>query len=317
MFMAKRGDSKQEGLEAPSEIILWSPSKEKEHHFIEEGQTTTSFGFGEALSYTATRSEGTSLGASIVADRGVANHKRRSWGLLLVPCLVFSNVLIALSWDVEQRLCSWDGDPTTSGSITLDGAEYDLYRFDHEDLDLGGRFYSEDGECGLSDWTIRTADEIDLWVRTSGYSAYDACSLEGDSKCDDAVVQEGTTWIPMERCRTHCLVRNLGPVDGYFAFDDGGWFDDGSFLVAVEPSIEISDFEVEVRPYEPILILFFSIFLTPTTLWFVNRWVKTSHQPNLLPGAIVFAKNVLKVGILHGLSLTCLYLLGEYFFSIY
>ena len=315
--MAKRGDSKQEGLEAPSEIILWSPSKEKEPHIIEEGQTTTSIGSDEALVYTAIRSEGASLGASIDADQDVANHKRRSWGLLLVPCLVLSNVLIALSWDVEQRLCSWDGDPTPSGSITLDSAEYDLYRFDHEDFDLGGRFYSEDGGCGLSDWTIRTADEIDLWVRTSGYSAYDACSLEGDSKCDDAVVQEGTTWIPMERCRTHCLVRNLGPVNGYFAFDDGGLFDGGSFLVAVEPSIEISDFEVEIRPYMPILILFFSIFLTPTTLWFVNRWVKTSHQPNLLPGAIVFAKNVLKVGILHGLSLTCLYLLGEYFFSTY
>lgn len=314
--MAKRGDSKQEGLEAPSEIIVWSPSKEKEPHIIEEGQTTPSIGSGEALLYTATRSEGASLGASIDADQGIANHKRRSWGLLLVPCLVLSNVLIALSWDVEQRLCSWDGDPTSSGSITLDGAEYDLYRFDHEDFDLGGRFYSEDGECGLSDWTIRTANEIDLYVRTSGYSAYDACSLEGDSRCDDAVVQEGTTWIPMERCRTDCLVRNLGPVDGYFAFDAAGWFDDGSFLVAVEPSIEIFDFEVEVRPYEPILILFFSIFLTPTALWLVNRWVKTSHQPNLRPGAMV-AKNVLKVGILHGLSLTCLYYLGEYLSSIY
>jgi len=315
--MAKRGGPKQEGLEAPSEIIVWNPSKEKEPHIIEDGQTTPSIGSGEALLYTATRSEGASLGASIDADQGMANHKRRFWGLLLVPCLVFSNVLIALSWDVEQRLCSWDGDPTPSGSITLDGAEYDLYRFDHEDLDLGGRFYSEDGGCGLSDWTIRTANEIDLFVRTSGYSAYDACSLEGDSKCNDAVVQEGTTWIPMERCRTHCLVRNLGPVDGYFAFDDGGLFEDGSFLVAVEPSLVISDFEVEVRPYEPILILFFSIFLTPTALWLVNRWVKTSHQPNLPPGAIVFAKNVLKVGILHGLSLTCLYLLGEYLFSIF
>ena len=306
--MAKRGGPKQEGLEAPSEIIVWGPSKEKEPHIIGEGQTTTSIGSGEALLYTATRSEDASLGASIDADQGVNNHKHRFWGLLLVPCLVFSNVLIALSWDAEQRLCSWDGDPTPSGSITLDGAEYDLYRFDHEDLDLGGRFYSEDGECGLSDWTIRTANEIDLYVRTSGYSAYDACSLEGDSRCDDAVVQEGTTWIPMERCRTDCLVRNLGPVDGYFAFDAAGWFDDGSFLVAVEPSIEISDFEVEIRPYEPILALFFSIFLTPTALWIVNRWAKTSHQPNLRPGAMV-AKNVLKVGILHGLSLTCLILL--------
>ena len=304
--MAKGGDSEREKLEVPTEILVWTPSNEKEPSIVEEDLTTTSLGSEEA-----------SLGTTTDSDEREVNHKRLFWSFLLIPCLVFSNLLIAINWDTEEIMCYSDGDPKAPDSITLDGAEYDLYRFDHEDLDLGGRFYSEDGECGLSDWTIRTANEIDLYVRTSGYSAYDACSLEGDSQCDDAVVQEGTKWIPMERCRTHCLVRNLGPVDGYFAFDDGGLFEDGSFLVAVEPSLVISDFEVEVRPYEPILILFFSIFLTPTALWLVNRWVKTSHQPNLPPGAIVFAKNVLKVGILHGLSLTCLYLLGEYLFSIF
>lgn len=307
--MAKGGDSKREKLEAPSDIIVWSPSKEKEPPIVKEGLITASVGSGEPLLDTATRSEGASLGISIDADERGGHHKRRFWGLLLVPCLVFSNVLIALNWDTEHHLCSSDGDPTASGSITLDGAEYDLYRFDHDDLDSGGRFRAGDGECGLSDWNIRTADEIDLIVRTSGYSAYDACSLEGDNKCDDAVVQGGTTWIPMERCTTTCMMRSgLGPVNGYFAFDNGGWFGDGSFLVAVEPDIEIFYLEVDVRPYEPILALFFSIFLTPTALWIVNRWAKASHQPNLRPSAMV-AKNVLKVVILHGLSLTCLILL--------
>ncbi len=310
--MAKRGDSKQEELEALSEIIVWSPSKEKEPHIIEEGQTTTSIGSGEALLHTATRSEGASLGAGIDADQGVANHKRRFWGLLLVPCLVFSNVLIALNWDTEHHLCSSDGDPTASGSINLDGAEYDLYRFDHDDLVSGGRYSAGDGECGLSDWNIRSADEIDLVVRTSGYSAYDACSLEGDSKCDDAVFQGGTTWIPMERCTNGCYERSsLGSVNGYFAFEDGGWFDGGYFLVAVEPEIKIFELNVDVRPYDPLPVLLFSILLTPAALSIANSWTKTKHQPEVQAGTMVFAKNALKVVIMHGLSLTSLFLLGE------
>lgn len=245
------------------------------------------------------------------------NHKRRFSGLLLIPCLVFSNVLIALNWDTDEITCSSDGDLTASGSITLEGVEYDVYTFLYDDLDSGGSGKYGEGGCELSDWDIRTADHIDVEVRTSEYSAYDACSdnllpLVASSECDDAVVHEGTTWTPMERCNNACMTRNLGPVGGYVTFETGGWFGDGSFLIAVEPGIEITDFEVDARPYDGLLPpLVYSVFLTPVALWFVNRWAKTNRQPHLRPGAIVFGKNVLKVAVVHGLSFTSLILLDE------
>ncbi len=245
------------------------------------------------------------------------NHKRRFSGLLLIPCLVFSNVLIALNWDTDEITCSSDGDLTASGSITLEGVEYDVYTFLYDDLDSGGSGKYGEGGCELSDWDIRTADHIDVEVRTSEYSAYDACSdnllpLVASSECDDAVVHEGTTWTPMERCNNACMTRNLGPVGGYVTFETGGWFGDGSFLIAVEPGIEITDFEVDARPYDGLLPpLIYSVFLTPVALWFVNRWAKTNRQPHLRPGAIVFGKNVLKVAVVHGLSFTSLILLDE------
>ena len=240
------------------------------------------------------------------------NHKRRLGSLLLIPCLVFSNVVIALNWEDLETACFSYGDHITPGSITLDGAEYDLYTFGYDDLDSGNSFSAGGGECELSDWYIRAADEIDLIVRTSGYTAYDACSLEGDNECDDAVVQETTTWIPMERCTNHCVTRSArGPVNGYFAFDDGGWFGDGSFMLAVEPGIKLNNFQVSVGLYDDILSpLIFSIFLTPAALWFVNRWAKTNHQPHLRPSAVVFGKNVLKVAVVHGFSLICIALVG-------
>ena len=37
------------------------------------------------------------------------NQKRQFLGLLLVPFLVFSNVLIALKWNTEELTCSSDG----------------------------------------------------------------------------------------------------------------------------------------------------------------------------------------------------------------
>ena len=97
------------------------------------------------------------------------NHKRRFSGLLLIPCLVFSNVLIALNWDTDEITCSSDGDLTASGSITLEGVEYDVYTFSYDALDSGGNYRSGDGECELSDWDVRTADEIDLLIRIGGY----------------------------------------------------------------------------------------------------------------------------------------------------
>ena len=245
------------------------------------------------------------------------NHKRRFSGLLLIPCLVFSNVLIALNWDTDEITCSSDGDLTASGSITLEGVEYDVYTFLYDDLDSGGSGKYGEGGCELSDWDIRTADHIDVEVRTSEYSAYDACSdnllpLVASSECDDAVVHEGTTWTPMERCNNACMTRNLGPVGGYVTFETGGWFGDGSFLIAVEPGIEITDFEVDARPYDGLLPpLIYSVFLTPVALWFVNRWAKTNRQPHPRPSAIVFGKNVLKVAVVHGLSFTSLILLDE------
>ena len=245
------------------------------------------------------------------------NHKRRLGSLLLIPCLVFSNVLIALNWDTDEITCSSDGDLTASGSITLEGVEYDVYTFLYDDLDSGGSGKYGEGGCELSDWDIRTAGHIDVEVRTSEYSAYDACSdhpsyLEASDECDAAVVHEGTTWTPMERCNNACMTRNLGPVGGYVTFEDGGWFGDGSFLIAVEPGIEITDFEVDVRPYDDILSpLIYSVFLTPVALWFVNRWAKTNHQPHLRPSAVVLGKNVLKVGVVHGFSLICIALVSE------
>ena len=251
------------------------------------------------------------------AGEDEVSHKGHFFRLLLIPCLVFSNVLIALNWDTDEITCSSDGDLTASGLITLEGVEYDVYTFLYDDLDSGGSFKSGDGGCDLSDWDIRTADHIDVGIRTSEYSAYDACSdypsyLEASSECDDAVVHEGTTWRPMERCNNACMTRNLGPVGGYVTFEAGGWFGDGSFLIAVEPGIEITDFEVDVRPYDDILSpLVYSVFLTPVVLWFVNRWAKTNRQPHLRPGAMVLGKNVLKVAVVHGLSFISLILLDE------
>ena len=234
------------------------------------------------------------------------NRKHRFLGLLLIPFLVFSNAVLAVSWEVQENTCSLDESHTASGSITLDGVEYDLYSFGYDDLEADSQ-YEEEG-CRLTDFTIRTADEIDLLVRTSGYSVKDACSLEGDSRCDGAIVQGGTRWIPMGY-ESHR--ESLFLVKGYLAFDDGGWFGDGSFLLAVEPVVEVTDFEVDVRPYEPYLALFLSILTTPAVLWFVNRWAKTNHQPHLQSGAMVLVSNVLKVGVVHGFSLTCLILLGD------
>ena len=236
------------------------------------------------------------------------NQKRQFWGFLLVPCLVFSNVLIALNWEIDDITCSSDGDFTASGSITLEGVEYDVYTFSYDALDSGGNYRSGDGECELSDWDVRTADEIDLLIRIGGYNARDACSLEGDSECDGAVDQDDTRWIPMG----YGSQRESLALAGYLAFDDGGWFGDGSFLAAVEPDIEITDFEVDIRPFDDILSpLVYSVFLTPVALWCVNRWAKTNRQPHPRPSAIVFGKNVLKVAVVHGLSFTSLILLDE------
>ena len=49
------------------------------------------------------------------------SHKGQFLRLLLIPCLVLSNVLIALNWDTDEITCSSDGDLTASGSITLEG----------------------------------------------------------------------------------------------------------------------------------------------------------------------------------------------------
>ncbi len=96
------------------------------------------------------------------------NRKHRFLGLLLIPFLVFSNAVLAVSWEVQENTCSLDESHTASGSITLYGVEYDLYSFGYDDLEADSQ-YEEEG-CTLTDFTIRTADEIDLLVRTSGYS---------------------------------------------------------------------------------------------------------------------------------------------------
>ena len=120
---------------------------------------------------------------------------------------------------MRMESCSSDGDLTASGLITLEGVEYDVYAFLYDDLDSGGSFKSGDGGCDLSDWDIRTADHIDVGIRTSEYSAYDACSdypsyLEASSECDDAVVHEEHDVEAHGALQQRCMTRNLGPVGG-------------------------------------------------------------------------------------------------------
>ena len=144
-LMPKGVDSKREKLEVPPEILVWTPSNEKEPPIIEEDLTTMSLGSEEA-----------SLDTTTDSDEREVNRKRLFWSFLLIPCLVFSNLLIAINWDTEEIMCYSDGDPKAPDSITLDGAEYDLYRFDHDDLVSGGRYRAGDGGCGLSEYSWST-----------------------------------------------------------------------------------------------------------------------------------------------------------------
>ena len=67
-FMAKGGDSEREKLEVPTEILVWTPSNEKEPSIVEEDLTTTSLGSEEA-----------SLGTTTDSDEREVNHKRLFW----------------------------------------------------------------------------------------------------------------------------------------------------------------------------------------------------------------------------------------------
>ena len=155
------------------------------------------------------------------------------------------------------------------------------------DLSTG---WPEDEDCELSDWFLNKADYVDLMVRTSEYEAENTCKATTNN-CDGAFLEHGNDWIPM-------VMRNAGNQDipdGYFAIEDGGLLGDAYFAVAVKPSVELSEFEARASSDPSVPQLIFSIVLTPTALFFANRWAVENDRPDLRAGAIAFAKIMFRV----------------------
>ena len=211
----------------------------------------------------------------------------------MIPCLVFSSVLIGLGSGIESIGCESYGRPTAFGSITLNGADYDLYTFHYEDLlndhDEWTQDNPQDNHCELSDWFLNKADYVDLMVRTSEYEAENTCKATTNN-CDGAFFEHGNDWIPMEK-----RFGSNGMPDGYFAFEDGGLLGDAYFAVAVKPSVEISEFEARAWDDPSVPQLIFSIVLTPAALFFANRWAVANDRPDVRTGAVAFAKIVFRV----------------------
>ena len=307
--MAKGGKSKPEKVEAPPEILVWSPSEEQEPPLVEEQQTApspvtkktrrdTKVPSEEAPQNTKAAPEEASLDTSNDFEKNEVNHNDRFLGFLLIPCLIFSSVLIGLGSDFESIGCELRDRHTSSGTITLDGGDYDLYTFHYEDLENEDE-WEEGDHCELSDWNIHHADEIELMVRTNQYNAHTSCSIDGND-CDGSIFEYGNDWIPMEER----YGSNEMP-DGYFAFEDGGWLDNGYFAVAVKPSVELSEFEARATSGPSVPQLIFSIVLTPAALFFANRWAVANDRPDLRAGAIAFAKITIKVSLVFGFLFIC------------
>ena len=299
--MAKGGTSKPEKAEAPPEILVWSPSEEQEPPLAEEQPTApapvskkprrnTKDVSEEAPQNTKALPEEADWDTITVVEKNEVNPNDQFWGFLLIPCLVFSSVLIGLGSDFESIGCEHRGRHIAFGSITLNGADYDLYTYHYEDLEKVSTGWHEDEDCELSDWFLSKADYVDLMVRTSEYEAENTCKATINN-CDGAFFEHGNDWIPM-------VMRNAANQDvpdGYFAIEDGGLLGDAYFAVAVKPSVELSEFEARASSDSSVPQLILSIVLTPAALFFANRWAVANDRPDVQTGAIAFAKIVLRV----------------------
>ena len=313
--MAKGGASKPEKAEAPPEILVWSPSEEQEPPLAEEQPTApapvskkprrnTKDVSEEAPQNTKALPEEADSDTNTDVDKNEVNHNDQFWGFLLIPCLVFSSVLIGLGSGIESIGCESYVRPTAIGTITLDGADYDLYTFHYEDLlndhDDWTQDNPQDNHCELSDWFLNKADYVDLMVRTNEYEAENTCKATTNN-CDGAFFEHGNDWIPM-------VMRNAANQDipdGYFAIEDGGLLGDAYFAVAVKPSVELSEFEARAWDDPSVPQLIFSIVLTPAALFFANRWAVENDRPDIRAGAIAFAKTTLKTALVFGFLFTC------------
>lgn|GEM_PF-3809787 len=277
-------------MEAPPEIVVWNPSEEQEPPLVEEQPTAPSTDSEKNPLDTKTLPEEPTLDTNTDVDNNEVNHNDQFWGFLLIPCLVFSSVLIGLGSDFESIGCEHRGRHIAFGSITLNGADYDLYTYHYEDLERVSTGWHEDEDCELSDWFLSKADYVDLMVRTNEYDAENTCKATTNN-CDGAFFEHGNDWIPM-------VMRNAGNQDipdGYFAIEDGGLLGDAYFAVAVKPSVEISEFEARATSDPSVPQLIFSIVLTPAALLFANRWAVANDRPDVRAGAMAFAKIVFRV----------------------
>ena len=305
--MAQGGDPKREKLETPPEILVWSPSEEKGPPLPKEDQTTNSPDSGEALLVTARRSEKASMNTSTNLDETEVNHRHRLLGFLLIPGLVLSSVLVGLNWEGEEIGCNGSGGNVEPDMIFFEGdGEYQLYTFNHDDLrHHGDKWFGQDG-CELSDWNIHKAKKIDFYLHMDGssqYHLYEECNMAGNDAC--AVVNDGITWIPLDQHITGAET----DYRGYVSFENNGLFGSGYFMVAVEPTVEISEFWVGINTGESLSTLILSIALTPAALLIANKWEKTNNMPDVRAGVVASGKILLKIASVFGLLLTCVVLL--------
>ena len=305
--MAQGGGSKREKLETPPEILVWSPSEEEGPPLRKERQTTTSPDSEEALLVTARRSEKASMNTSTDKDETEVNHRHRLLGFLLIPSLVLSSVLVGLDWEGEEIGCDASGGNIEPGIIFFEGVgEYHLYTFNYDDLRHHGDKWFGQEDCELSDWNIHKAEKIDFYLHMDGstqYHLYEVCNMAGNDAC--AVVNDGTTWIPLEQHITGAVTE----YRGYVSFENNGLFGSGYFMVAVEPTVEISEFWVGINTGESLSTLIFSIALTPAALLIANKWEKTNNMPDVRAGVVASGKIFLKIALLLGLLLTCVVIL--------
>ena len=273
---------------------------EQEPPLVEEQQTAPAPVTKKTRRDTKAPPEEASLDTSNDFDKNEVNHNDRFLGFFLIPGLVFSSILIGLGSDFESIGCESRGRHTALGTITLNGADYDLYTFHYEDMENDYDHWTEDDHCELSDWFLSKADYVDLMVRTNEYEAENTCKATTNN-CDGAFFEYGNDWIPM-------VMRNAGNQDipdGYFAIEDGGLLGDAYFAVAVNSSVELSEFEARASSDPSVPQLIFSIFLTPAALFFANRWAVENDRSDLRAGALAFAKTTLKVSLVFGFLFTC------------
>ena len=126
--------------------------------------------------------------------------------------------------------------------------------------------------------------------------------MAGNDAC--AVVNDGITWIPLDQHITGAET----DYRGYVSFENNGLFGI-YFMVAVEPTVEISEFWVRINTGESLSTLIFSIALTLAALLIANKWEKTNNMPDVRAGVVASGKIFLKIASVFGLLLTCVVLL--------